>query len=150
MSAEALGEKAAKYHRDGYNCAQAVLLALYEHMYPEQKDAVIPKIATGFGGGMGRCGSVCGALTGAFMAVGLKYGANEINLQKKADAYAKTQTLYKLFEKQHGSVMCRNLIKYDLSNPEQFAKAKQEDAFEKVCTVLIKSVIKDFLALEKP
>ena len=98
MSAEALGEKANKLHLDGYNCAQAVLLTLYEHMNPQEKNPVIPKIATGFGGGMGRCGSVCGALTGAFMAVGLKYGANEIDQQKKAEAYAKTQTLFKQFQ----------------------------------------------------
>jgi C_GCAxxG_C_C family probable redox protein len=149
LSAQALGEKAAKRHLDGYNCAQAVLLTLYEYMNPGEKNVAVPKIASGFGGGMGRCGNVCGALTGAFMAVGLKYGANEVNPEKKADAYLKTQTLLKLFEKQHGSIMCRDLIKCDLSTPEGFAKAKQQDVFEKVCSVLIKSAVADFLALEK-
>lgn len=150
MSTEALGEKAAAYHRDGYNCAQAVLLTLYDYMYPDAKNELIPKIATGFGGGIGRCGNICGALSGGIMAVGLKYGNNEINAKKKANAYAKAQALYKLFEKQHGSVMCRDLMKYDLSDPDQMAKAKQDDVFEKVCANLIKSVIRSFLALEKP
>jgi C_GCAxxG_C_C family probable redox protein len=69
LSAQTLGEKAAKRHIDGYNCAQAVLLTLYEHMNPQETNPVIPKVATGFGGGMGRCGNVCGDLTGAIMAV---------------------------------------------------------------------------------
>ncbi len=150
MPAQVLGETAAVYHHDGYNCAQAVLLTLYDHMYPNAKNDVIPKIATGFGGGMGRCGLVCGALTGAIMAVSLKYGANEINAEKKTNAYAKTQALYKQFEKQHGSVMCSELIKLDLSTPQGMAKAKQADVFETVCAKLIKSVIADFFALEKP
>ncbi len=149
MSAEALGEKAAKRHLDGYNCAQAVLLTLYEYINPHEKNLAIPKIATGFGGGMGRCGNVCGALTGAIMAVGLKYGANEVDLKKKVDCYDKTCVLLKQFEKQHGSVMCSALIERDLSTPEGFAKAKQDQVFEKVCTKLIKSAVKDFLALEK-
>ena len=150
MSTQVLGEKAAAYHRDGYNCAQAVLLTLYDHMYPNAKNDVIPKIATGFGGGIGRCGSVCGALTGAIMAVSLKYGANEINAEKKADVYAKAQALYRQFEKQHGSVLCSELIKLDLSTPEGMAKAKHADVFEVVCAKLIKSVIADFFALQNP
>ncbi|XHH08513.1 MAG: C-GCAxxG-C-C family protein [Candidatus Bathyarchaeia archaeon] len=149
MYAEVLCEKANKRHLDGYNCAQAVLLTLYEYINPEEKNVVIPKIATGFGGGLGRCGCVCGALTGAVMAVGLKFGANEIDQEKKADSYAKTQRLFKQFEKRHGSVMCRDLIGCDLSTPEGFAKAKGEGLFEKVCSKFIKSVIQDFLELEK-
>lgn len=149
-SAEALGEKASALHLKGYNCAQAVLLVLYEHIYPGGQNELIPKIATGLGGGIGRCGSICGALTGAVLAVGVKYGANEINAEKKALSYAKAQELYLKFEKQHGEVMCRNLIKYDLSKPEEFAKAKEENAFETVCSKLIKSTVKNFLELENP
>lgn len=148
MSAEVLGEKAVKLHLDGYNCAQAVLLTLYEHMNPQEKNPVIPKIATGFGGGMGRCGNVCGALTGAIMAVGLKYGANEIDPQKKADTYQKTAALFKQFEQQHGSVMCSDLTGCDLSTLEGFNKAKQQGVFETVCSKLIKSAIQDFFGFE--
>jgi C_GCAxxG_C_C family probable redox protein len=150
MSAEALDKRANKLHLDGYNCAQAVLLVLYEHMNPQEKNPVIPKIATGFGGGLGRCGSVCGALTGAIMAVSLKYGANEINQQKKQETYEKTQTIIKQFQQEHGSLMCRDLLHLDLSNPDHLIKAKQENVFETRCSGLIKAVVKDFLALEKP
>jgi len=115
---------------------------------PDGKSELIPKIAAGFGGGIGRCGSVCGALTGSIMAVGIKYAPNETGAEKRAAAYANARALYRQFEKQHGTVFCRNLIKYDLSNPQELAKARQEKAFEKVCAKLIKSAVENFLSLE--
>jgi C_GCAxxG_C_C family probable redox protein len=121
---------------------------LAEHINPENMDPLIPKIATGFGGGIGRCGSVCRALTGGVMAVGIKYGANEAGLDKRAKAYTNAQELYKQFEKEHGSVLCIDLFKFNLSEPKQAAQARQDNAFEKVCHVLIKSVIESFVGLE--
>lgn len=149
MSSQEVQQKAATYFRSGYNCAQSVLLALTEYISPGTKGELIPKIATGFGGGMGRCGSVCGALTGAIMAVGIEFGTNESGVEKRRVAYAKSAELFKEFEKQHGSVLCHDLFGYDLSKPEEAAKARVEGAFEKVCVGLIKSVIDDYLAIEK-
>ncbi len=125
------------------------MLTLSEQIDPKSKNELIPKIAAGFGGGMGRCGSVCGVLTGAIMAVGVKYGSNDAGREKQAKAYAYANKLYKQFEKQHGTVYCRDLIKYDLSNPEEAAKARQEKVFEKVCVNLLKDGITSFLELEK-
>jgi C_GCAxxG_C_C family probable redox protein len=142
-------EKAVQTYQCGYNCAQTVLLTLYEQIEPKSKNAVIPKIAAGFGGGMGRCGSVCGALTGSLMAVGIKYGSNEAGAEKQAKAYAYANKLYRQFEKRHGTVFCRDLIKFDLSNPEEAAKARQEKVFEKICVNLIKASVTGFLELEK-
>jgi len=70
-----LCEKAVARFLEGYNCAQSVLLTMFEHWNDENE--LIPRIATGFGGGIGRCGSVCGALTGGVMALGIEYGTNE-------------------------------------------------------------------------
>lgn len=95
---------------DGYNCAQSVLLTLFEYWNGENE--LIPKIATAFGGGIGRCGSVCGALTGGVMALGVKYGTSEPSLEKRLKAYEIAQKFYKQFEKQNGSVLCRELIGY--------------------------------------
>ena len=150
LSAEDLGEKASQLHLKGYNCAQAVLFTLYEHINPEGKNDIIPKVATGLGGGIGRCGSICGALTGAVLAVGLKYGANEISQDAKTLSYEKAQKLYRRFEAEHGNVNCRCLIKHDLSTPEGFAKAKAEKAFELVCSNFIKSAVVEFLLLDSP
>ena len=117
-------------------------------MNPQGKSDLIPKIATGFGGGMGRCGSVCGALTGSIMAVGIKHGTNDPGVEKRAIAYATTQVLLKQFEKQNGTIICRDLIKLDLSNPQQAAKAREEKVFSKVCHNLIEIAIRDFMEIE--
>jgi C_GCAxxG_C_C family probable redox protein len=144
-----LVQKALLYFQSGYNCTQSILLTLYGHMTPDGKSELIPKIASGFGGGIGLCGSVCGSLSGIIMAVGLKYGSNEAGEEKNLKAYAKANALYHQFEKRHGSVLCRELVKYDLSKPEEVAKARQARVFEKVCVNFVKTAIEDYLAIEK-
>ena len=148
MSSEAVAEKAIKYFQSGFNCAQSVLIALYEDIEPGTKNELVPKIAAGFGGGIGRCGSVCGALSGSIMAVGIKDAPNEPGMEKRIKAYADARTLYNQFKQQNGTVFCRELIKLDLSNPEDAAKAKTDGTFRLVCDQLIRSVVKNYLALK--
>jgi C_GCAxxG_C_C family probable redox protein len=140
-----LGEKAAAYFLKGYCCAQAVLLTMTEHWNIESE--LVPKIATGFGGGIGRCGSVCGALTGAVMAIGVRDGTNEPSGEKRLKAYEKARKLYEKFKKQHGSVLCRDLIGYDLSNPEGSAAARKARVFEERCPVFVKTAVEVLLEL---
>lgn len=132
-------ETAVKYFTDGYNCAQSVLLALSGHW--GFKSEVIPKIATGFGGGIGRCGSVCGALTGGVMALSLKYGTNESSLGKRTKTYNLVNSLYRQFEQKHGSVLCRRLIDLDLSDSQQREKASKDRIFETKCQNFIRTII---------
>lgn len=148
-SSQELAEKAVQRFQGGFNCAQSVLLTLYEHLESTGENELVPKIAAGFGGGIGRCGSVCGALTGSIMAVGIKYAPNEAGAEKRAQTYLNARALYRKFEAQHGTVFCRDLIKYDLANPQEAAKARQEGASEKVCAKLVKSAIDNFFELEK-
>ena len=147
-SNQQVSKKALEHYQVGYNCAESVLLALYEDMEPKSENELIPKIAAGFGGGIGRCGSVCGALTGSIMAVGIKYASNETGMEKRAKAYLYAKTLLKQFEEQNGTTSCRDLIKYDLSNPEEAAKFRQEGIPQKVCSKLIKVAIENYFALE--
>jgi C_GCAxxG_C_C family probable redox protein len=148
MSSQAVAEKAIKYFQGGYNCTQSVLLALYEHLEPGAKNGLVPKIAAGFGGGIGRCGSVCGALSGSIMAVGIKDAPNEPGMEKRAKAYADAKTLYNQFKQQNGTVFCRDLIKLDLSNPEDAAKARADGTFRKICDQVIRATIENYLALK--
>ena len=67
-------ELAVKYHDDGYNCAQAVLCSLSEYTELDEKTALA--IAAGFGGGL-RSGEVCGAISGAVMALGMAFPFND-------------------------------------------------------------------------
>jgi C_GCAxxG_C_C family probable redox protein len=140
-----LSEKAAALFQEGYNCAQSVLLTMFEHW--NGKDEVIPKIATAFGGGIGRCGSICGALSGGVMALGIKYGSNEPSIEKRLKAYKLAQKFYIRFEKEHGSVLCRELIGYDLSNPEELEKAKKAKVLEEKCTNFVREAVETLIGL---
>jgi C_GCAxxG_C_C family probable redox protein len=113
------------------------------------ENALIPKIATGFGGGIGRCGSVCGALTGGVMALGVKYGTNEPSSEKRLEAYEKAQELYKQFEELHGSVLCRELIGYNLSNPRELDEAFKTNVFEEKCVKFVENTVKILLKLSE-
>jgi C_GCAxxG_C_C family probable redox protein len=143
----ALSEKAAEYFREGYNCAQSVLLTMFE--YWDGKSELVPKIATGFGGGIGRCGSVCGALTGGVMALGIRCGTNEPVLEKRLKAYEAARRLYKHFEKQYGTVLCKELIGYDLSNPKESEEAGKNKVFEEKCPNYVKTVVEALLEITK-
>jgi len=134
-----VGEKAVSRFLSGYNCAQSVLLTMFEHWNGE--NVLVPKIATAFGGGIGRCGSVCGALTGGVMAIGIKYGTDEPSAEKRLRVYELARMAYRQFEKRHGSVLCRELIGYDLSDPEESEKARDAEVFEEKCTGFIRGTV---------
>jgi C_GCAxxG_C_C family probable redox protein len=140
-----LCEKAATRFLEGYNCAQSVLLTMFEHWNGENE--LIPKIATAFGGGIGRCGSVCGALTGGVMALGIKYGTNEPSLEKRLKVYKLAQKFFKRFEKHHGSVLCRELIGYDLSVPEELEEARKARIFEEKCVNFVRKAVETLIEL---
>jgi C_GCAxxG_C_C family probable redox protein len=142
-----LCEKAVERFLDGYNCAQSVLLTMFEHW--NGKNALIPKIATGFGAGIGRCGSVCGALTGGVMAIGTRYGTNKPSANKKLQCYKLSQMLYREFELRHGSVYCKELTQYDLSNPKEHEKARGAKVFEEKCPIFVRTVIEILSDLSK-
>jgi C_GCAxxG_C_C family probable redox protein len=143
---EVICERAVKHFLGGYNCAQSVLLAMSEHW--NCKSGLIPRIATGFGGGIGLCGSVCGALTGGVMAIGIKYGTNEPSHEKRERAYELCRNLFRAFEKRHGTTMCRELVKYDLSNPYGLKKARKAKVFEEKCPDFVRTAVKFLIELD--
>jgi C_GCAxxG_C_C family probable redox protein len=145
--ANSLGETATKHFKEGYNCSMSVLLTMAD--YWKFKNELIPKVANVFGGGMARCGSACGALTGGLMAIGIKYGTNEPSAEKGKCAYALAETFYRRFEKQNKSIICRELIGFDLSDSEQRKKAREENVFEKKCHAFVKSAV-EILATLNP
>jgi C_GCAxxG_C_C family probable redox protein len=98
-----------------YNCAESVLLAAAERL--RKCTPSIPCIATAFGGGMGRKGSVCGALTGAFMALGLVYGRSKPT-DDREKIYGLARELYDRFTEKFGSPLCSELIACDLSTAD--------------------------------
>lgn len=102
-------ETAMALFKQGYNCAQAVLLAFAQELNLDEQTAV--KMAAPFGGGMGRMREVCGAFSGLLMAVGLKYAPVDPQDPKaKAEHYALVQKLAEQFKEQNGSIICRELL----------------------------------------
>jgi len=141
-------EKTVSRFREGYVCSESILLTFAESN--EIKCEHIPKISTGFGGGIGRSGSICGALTGAVMGIGLKYGRSKPN---ETEAYekciAKTLELYKRFEKACGSVYCQELTQCDLTTAEGKRRFNEKKVRDEKCTKYVENAMKILLSLTK-
>lgn len=109
---------------EGYNCSQAVVGAWAEDIGLDSETAY--KIASGFGGGIGRMREVCGAFTGAVMVLGLKFG-NTIGSDRAAKGkdYERVQLFAKRFKEELGSdtIICRELL--GLSGPSDPDPAKR-------------------------
>jgi len=114
-------EKAMANFKKGYNCSQSIILA-YQDMIPIDK-SILSKMASSFGGGMGRLREVCGSVSGMFLIAGILYGYDEPETgQVKAEHYARIQELARRFEEKHGSIICREMlglnVKHDVPVPE--------------------------------
>jgi C_GCAxxG_C_C family probable redox protein len=93
----------------------------------------VPRIATGFGAGMGRTGDVCGAIAGAIIAIGLKHGRDTAEEDREV-AYSHTRALMATFEQEFRSVRCRDLIGVDLRTPEGQEELHRRNIHAELCT----------------
>jgi C_GCAxxG_C_C family probable redox protein len=136
-------QKALEYQEHGYSCAQSVLAAFSQDHGLSEETAL--RISTGFGSGMGRMCEVCGALTGAFMVLGLKHGRVATDGSKYG---SDTETTYRLvaeisrqFKERNGSIHCRDIIGHDLSLPEEREKVAQKGLFSTTCSKCIRDAV---------
>lgn len=114
------------------NCAQAVLTAFADELGLDRMTAL--KIATGFGAGAGRTGGVCGAVSGAYMVIGLKqFPGISSPVERKEKVYALVQEFTRRFMNLHKSIDCPILLGCDLSTPDGLAAARSRDLFTSVC-----------------
>ena len=108
---------AAELFMQGYNCAQAVAVAFSDVTGLDKETSA--KIASSFGGGMGRMREVCGAVSGMLMVAGLLYGYDnpgEKDVNKK-EHYQLVQYLAGQFRDEVGSIVCREILKNPPSDP---------------------------------
>jgi len=100
------------------------------------------KISQAFGGGMAQMGETCGAVTGAFMVIGLKYGRTRAD---DDEAKAKTCSLVKEFAEQfkarNGTIICRELLGCDIGTPEGNRVAKDKELFSTVCPSFVRDAV---------
>jgi C_GCAxxG_C_C family probable redox protein len=144
------GIYAAELFVQGYNCAQAVAVAYCD--VTGLKPEFAARMASSFGGGMGRLREVCGAVSGMFMVAGLLYGYDgpDDGASKKAH-YALVQNLASQFREQAGSIVCREILKNPPSDPNPTPRTAE---FYKVrpCTrmVILACSILDAYIAEHP
>lgn len=102
-------EIAVENFKNGYNCSQAVAAAFCEDFGMSRRDCL--RISEGFGGGMGRMRSVCGAVTGMFMLAGLKHSkAEPKDLETRKLIYQLVQDMSADFQAQFGTIICADLL----------------------------------------
>jgi len=129
---------AAETFQQGYNCSQSVFATYAEQLGCDRPTAL--RIATGFGGGMGRMAGTCGVVTGAFMALGLKYGMTDAQDQDvKLRMYEFVQEFAKRFTARQGSIVCKDLLGCDISTHEGHQQAKDQNLFKTRCVELVRT-----------
>ena len=123
---------ALTFFQQGYSCSQAVLAPFAEDFGLSRELAF--KVAGGFGGGMGRMAETCGAVTGAMMVLGLKFGAVQGNDRAgKEKACERVRELMRQFKARHQTFVCRELLGCDISTERGWARAREKNVHVTQC-----------------
>lgn len=134
-------DKAIEYFRNDFNCSQSVLTVFGPDFDLPENTCL--KLGCAFGGGMGRQQLTCGAVSGAMMVLGLKYGkaAGDPEEMKK-ETYGKTCELFTEFKKMNGSVNCRDLLDgLDMNDPDDLQIIKAKDLFVTKCEKYVRDAV---------
>ena len=128
-------EKASSLFKDGFSCSQAVFSAFAKEL--EADENTLLKLSDAFGGGM-RMALTCGAVTGAFMVIGLKYGRTSADdLEAKQKTANLVKEFVKKFEERHKSIVCKELLGCDISTEEGLKYARESNLTGTICPKLV-------------
>jgi len=118
---------------NGFNCAQAILSTYCGEFGLDEETAL--KIACGLGAGMGRLQETCGAVSGAYLLIGLKHGKYARGDEAaKEKTYELVREFSRLFVEKNKTTSCRDLLGVDLINGDK------QIAVERVKTICPKMV----------
>jgi C_GCAxxG_C_C family probable redox protein len=110
-------QKALELFNGGFNCSQSIIGTFCGQFGMNEELAL--KLTCGFAGGL-RCGEVCGAVSSAAMIIGLRYGQYVVNDKaSKEKCYKITSDFMEEYQKRKGSVLCRELLGYDVRDTER-------------------------------
>ena len=129
-------QRAASRFEEGFSCSQAVLSA-FADMFDLELDLAL-KISQPFGGGIAHRGETCGAVSGAFMVLGLEHGriqADDISARERT--YEAVIDFIQRFEAAFGSIICKELLGHDLSTENGQKNAEEEGLFETRCSKFV-------------
>jgi len=133
-------DRAVSSFKEGFNCSQSVL-STYSRLNGLNREVAL-KIAQAFGGGMARMGQTCGAVTGAFMVIGLKYGKVKAEDEEaKEKTYEIVREFVKRFKSLNGSIICKDLLGYDLDTPEGRKQVEEKQICETTCPKFVEDAV---------
>ena len=125
-------ERAVSCFKEGFSCSQAMLSTYGPQLGLNHELAL--KVSGAFGGGMARMGETCGAVTGAFMVIGLKHGNARVeDKQAKEKTYSLVKEFVDRFKSRNGSIVCRELLGYDISTLEGMKLVKEKKLTTTLC-----------------
>lgn len=123
-------QKAKDLFESGCNCSQAVICAYSDLFGMDEITAM--RVSEGFGGGMGRMRLTCGAVSGMFMLVGLKYGKGvPKDLETRTKVYDTVQKMAKEFEEMNGTIVCGDLLGINKPNDTSAVPTERNSEFYK-------------------
>ena len=130
-------EDVIKKFGEGFDCSQIVLSQFSNKLGITEEEAI--KVAACFGGGMWH-GETCGCVVGALMALGIKYATTEANDTKKKDELLELKRKFEeKFCDKNGSCICKEILGYNLSKPEEMAKIQKENLLMTKCPNVVLS-----------
>jgi C_GCAxxG_C_C family probable redox protein len=122
--------------KEGFSCSQAVLSAFSEAFGLDLGLSL--RISQPFGGGIAHGGDMCGAVSGALMVIGLRYGRTKAeDIQSREKTYEVTRDFLNKFREARGTISCRELLGHDLATEKGHKKAVEEGLFETLCPQLV-------------
>ncbi|MGA2533442.1 MAG: C-GCAxxG-C-C family protein [Candidatus Aminicenantales bacterium] len=133
-------ERAISLFQEGFSCSQAVFAAYAEEFGLARETAL--RIAQPFGGGIAKSGDWCGAVTGAFLVIGLKHGrVKSDDAAAKDKTYALVQEFVRRFRAGHGTTRCNDLLGCDIATPEGQKTIQDRKLHETLCENLIRDAV---------
>lgn len=135
-------EKALTYFDDKFNCAQSVLTSFTEELGLTEDELL--RVSSAFGGGIARQQFTCGAVTGAAMALGLRFGRGKNDkYEKKQLTYDRTIKLFEAFTKLNGSTSCLKLLNdLDMLDEKEHAEIEAQNLFHTHCRKYVVDAVK--------
>ena len=132
-------EKAAEFFGKGFNCAQSVV-AVFCEKYNMNIDTAL-KLSGGMGGGF-RSGEICGAVSGAVIVIGLKYGQDSTgSATEKQECNKKTIEFIKRFKEQNKYIVCKEILGHNVAIKKEYEQALNKNLFKTTCVDMVKSAV---------
>ena len=130
-------DEALACFKKGFTCSSAVFSAFSDDLGLDTTTAL--KIGCGFGAGISKTGNICGAVSGAIMVIGLKYGKTTSGDDAATEnTRALARQFIQEFAAKNGSVNCTELLGYNLRDPAEYEKAREKKLFTTKCPELVR------------